>query len=98
MKWTFLNTGDTAWPADTVFVQSGGDQLDFETLNGSLSIAPGETLTIAVNFKAFETEGDFTLYLTLSSNQHATYFGEEVSLNLTVRDLGKLLHIDTVHN
>jgi len=94
VKWTFLNTGDTAWPADTVFIQSGGDQLDFEVLNGSLSIAPGETLTIAVNFKAFKTDGDFIIYLTLSSNDRATHIGEEVSLDLAVRDLAKLLPVD----
>jgi len=61
-EWTFRNNGDNQWPADTLFIQTNGDNLEaapFKLLN---QVKPGEEITISLELVAPELPGKYCAF------------------------------------
>jgi len=60
LLWTFKNTGSTAWPLDTMFIQSNGDKdMGATPFVMPKSVQPGEEIEISVEFTAPKEAGQY---------------------------------------
>lgn len=58
--WKFQNSGETAWPLDTMFMQAHGDQdMGASPWSVGKSVKPGEEIDIFVEFNAPDKVGQF---------------------------------------
>lgn len=66
-SWTFRNSGEVAWPADVLFLQSTGDEIGASVDAVKCSVQPGSSYTFTVTCKAPELPGKYTAFFRLQS-------------------------------
>lgn len=60
--WTFRNNGETAWPEDTVFIQTNGDELGAVSLPVPGPVNPGQEVDIQMEMTAPNLPGKYCAF------------------------------------
>ncbi len=84
--WRLENTGDCEWNENYALAFVDGDQLDEDGLGLQLlgvTVAPGETVDIAVKMIAPEEDGVYTSYWQMANDEDAL-FGDEFYVKIVV--------------
>ena len=84
--WRVRNIGSCTWTTKYTLVYDDGDELDGSTLKMPESVAPGETIDLAVNMQAPSKKGHYTGYWMFKSESNTRFgIGSSTKNPLTVK-------------
>jgi next-to-BRCA1 protein 1 len=84
-EWTFRNDGKVAWPEDTVFIQTNGDDLKIEPMPITSVVQPEGEYTWTLRGKAPEKEGRYSAYFRMVTGNNQR-FGHKVWVDILVEE------------
>jgi hypothetical protein len=84
-EWTFRNNGETMWPAETLFIQTNGDNLEAVPYKLMNQVKPGEEVTISLELVAPELPGKYCAFFRFVHGDNQR-FGQKVWCDLLVEE------------
>jgi hypothetical protein len=101
--WRVRNIGSCTWNTKYTLVYESGAELDGSTLKMPESVAPGETIDLAVNLQAPDKIGKYTGYWLFKSDANVR-FGigsstkDPLTVKIEVKDTGEGIVYDFISN
>lgn len=86
LQWSFINSGDTAWPSDVKFIQVNGDVLTTSTDIVASPVQPQSPLKFNQTITCPEKPGLYSGFFRLAHGPDSIEFGEKVYVDLLVEE------------
>ena len=81
--WTFRNGGDAAWPEDTLFIQTNGDDFSAAPLNIRGPIQPNQEVDVTIDMVAPKQPGNYIAFFRFVHGDN-NRFGQKVWCDIMV--------------